>query len=345
MSRRPRGRTPLIRVLAYGPSEMTEGVLENLQLVAQFPHAWPVTWVSVNGLGDFKAISYLAELFGLHPLALEDVLSSPGRPGRTKVDQYGSHLFVVASVVEHRRRVQIEQFSLVLGENFVITFQEGASACFDPVRERIRNGMGSVRRLGADYLAYSLLDALIDGFFPVLERYSDEIERLEEESMNASSNITVAHIHKLRHELLTMRRAVWPMRDVIQVLVRESSHLVKDETRIYLRDCYDHATQVSELVDTYRDFASGVVDVYLSSANTRMNEIMKVLTIISTIFIPLGFVASLYGMNFDTQASPLNMPELRWRYGYVVCLVIMASIAGGLILYFWRRGWFGRVSK
>jgi magnesium transporter len=229
----------------------------------------------------------------------------------------------------------------VLGENFVLTFQEGGGDCFDPVRKRLRRKRGRIRDVGADYLAYALLDAVIDGFYPVLEDCGERLGVLEDEIIGAPSGAAVTDVHDLKHDLLTLRRAIWPQREMINTLLRDESELVSAATRIYLRDCYDHAVQLMDIVETYREIASALVDVYLSSVSARLNEIMKVLTIIATIFIPLSFIASVYGMNFDRNASPLNMPELGWRYGYVFSLALMLAIALGLLYYFRRRGWLG----
>lgn len=332
------GQQPIIQVIAYGPDDMTEGIVENLQLVAQFPLAWPVTWVSVNGLGDPKTLAYLADLFGLHPLAVDDVMSGNQR---TKVDQYPDHFFVVAQLAHFRELLSIRQMSLFFGTHFVLTFQESPSAAFDVTRDRIRRNSGPLRGHGADYLAYTLLDNIIDTYFPVLERYAEEIEILEGRAIYSAPDETVTRIQRLRRDLLALRRANWPLREVVQFLTRDSTRMVSADTKIYLRDCFDHTTQITELVDTYRDLASGVVDLCLSSANTRMNEIMKVLAMISTIFIPLSFITGIYGMNFNPEKQ-LNMPELNWAWGYPTVLLLMLAIAISLLIFFWRNGWIGR---
>jgi magnesium transporter len=335
----PKAKHSLIRILAYGPQEFTEGYLDNPHLVAQFPHAWPVTWVSVQGLGDLPTLTYLGELFGLHPLALEDIVSSRQR---VKVDEYEGHLFVVAKMIKFQSQaLQMEQINIFIGENFILTFQEHETDTFDSVREKVRRGQQAVRKQGADYLAYVLLDTIIDHYFPVLDHFGEILERLEEQSLQGSSENTVPQIHKLRHELLSIRRSVWPMREVLHFLGREGSTFFKAETKIYLRDCYDHANQITDLVENYRDLASGVVDVSLASSNNRLNEIMKVLTMISTIFIPLGFVASIYGMNFDASKSPWNMPETQWYWGYPFALGLMLLMTLTMLLFFRQKAWIG----
>jgi magnesium transporter len=238
-----------------------------------------------------------------------------------------------------------EQVSFVLGKHYLLTVQEEPKRdCFQPVRDRIRTGKGSIRKQGADYLAYTLLDAIMDGFFPVLETYGERIEELEEEVVTNPTRQTLEKIYRVRRELLALRRAIWPQRDAINALIRDGSDLISPEVRVYLRDCYDHAVQVMDLVETYRELASGLMDVYLSSVGNRMNEIMKFLTVMSSIFIPLTFIAGIYGMNFNTDKSPWNMPELNWYWGYPVCLAVMFAIAAGLVFFFWRRGWFENFS-
>jgi magnesium transporter len=237
-------------------------------------------------------------------------------------------------------RLWTEQFSLFLGKGFVLTFQEGRPGdCFDPVREQIRKGVGRLREAGPDHLAYALLDAVIDAYFPVLEAYGESLEDLEEDLLWDPRRQSVIQIHAIKRDLLTLRRAIWPLRDVIGLLLREEPAFILPETHPYLRDCYDHIVQIIDLVETYRELTSSMMDVYLSSVSNRMNEIMKVLTVISTIFIPLSFIAGVYGMNFNPQASPLNMPELNWAWGYPLCLGLMGCVAGALVVYFWRRGW------
>ncbi|MHC5724992.1 MAG: magnesium/cobalt transporter CorA, partial [Nostoc sp.] len=228
----------------------------------------------------------------------------------------------------------------ILGKNYLLTVQEEPEHdCFEAVRSRIEKNKGTIRKQGADYLAYALLDAIIDGFFPVLELYGERIEELEEEVIVKPTPQTPQNIYQIRRELLQLRRAIWPQRDAINSLIRDGSELIGEEVRIYLRDCYDHTVQVMDMVETYRELASGLMDVYLSAVGNKMNEIMKVLTIVSTIFIPLTFVAGIYGMNFNTEKSPYNMPELNSYWGYPVCLAVMGAIAFGLLFFFWRRGW------
>jgi magnesium transporter len=234
----------------------------------------------------------------------------------------------------------LEQVSLIVGRNYLLTIQEEPELdAFEPVRERIRHNKGAIRQQGTDYLAYSLIDAIIDGFFPVLEDYGERLEDLQDEVVSQPTKRTLDKIHRIKRELLLLRRAIWPQRDAINSLIREDSQLVSQPVRIYLRDCYDHTVQVIDMVETYRELASNLMDIYLSSISNRMNEVMQTLTVISTIFIPLTFIAGIYGMNFDRSASPVNMPELGWYYGYPSVLAVMLAIASSLLIYFWRRGW------
>jgi magnesium transporter len=304
-----------------------------------------VSWVDVQGLGTEDVLQQLGEVFKLHPLVREDVVNVPQRP---KVEDYENQLVIISQMVMLKDKGDgfwIEQVSFVLGQHYLLTVQEEPQRdCFKAVRDRIRTGKGSIRKQGADYLAYTLIDAIIDGFFPVLEAYGERIEELEDEVIANPTRQTLGDIYQVRRELLALRRAIWPQRDAINSLIRDGSHLISPEVRIYLRDCYDHAVQVMDIVENYRELASGLMDVYLSSVGNKMNEIMKLLTVISSIFIPLTFIAGLYGMNFDTEKSPWNMPELHWYWGYPACLAVMVATAGSLVYFFWRRGWFENFS-
>ncbi|HBL13997.1 MAG TPA: magnesium and cobalt transport protein CorA [Cyanobacteria bacterium UBA11162] len=298
-----------------------------------------VSWVDVSGLGSEDILQQLGKVFDLHPLVLEDVVNVPQRP---KVEDYEDQLVIIAQMVMPKPSHDgfwIEQVSFVLGKYYLLTVQEEPERdCFEPVRDRIRSNKGNVRKAGADYLAYSLLDAVIDGFFPVLEDYGERIEALEDEVILNPTHRTLEKIYQIRRELLALRRSIWPQRSAINTLMGGGSDLIGSEVRIYLRDCYDHAIQVMDMVETYRELASGLMDVYLSSVGNKMNEIMKVLTVISTVFIPLTFIAGVYGMNFE------HMPELKWTWGYFACWGIMIAIATSLCVFFWRRGWFENFS-
>jgi len=332
----PDGAPVRVTVLDYSPEHVTEREVQKIEEVFSFRDTASVTWINVEGLSDVALLERLGRHFKLHPLSLEDVLNCGQRP---KVEDYDDYEFaVLKSLHLNDEGIELEQISLVFGKNYVITFQERPGDSFEPVRERIRKGKGQIRRAGPDYLAYALMDALIDEFFPVLEQYGERIEELEDELVDHPSPQSVHQIHGLKRDLLVLRRVAWPERDLVNALLRDESPLIEAETKVFLRDCYDHMVQAMDMIETYRELAAGMLDVYLSSVSNRMNEVMKVLTIIATIFIPLSFIAGVYGMNFDT-ASPWNMPELHWRFGYPFSLGLMAAVALWMVLYFKRKGW------
>jgi magnesium transporter len=301
--------------------------------------------MDARGLGSEGILKQLSQVFYLHPLMLEDVVNVPHRP---KIDFYDDQILVIMQMVRSKETgtgVASEQVSFVLGKNFLVTFQEEPEwDSFEPVRDRIRRGLGAIRHQGPDYLAYALLDTIVDSFFPVLEAIGEELEALEEEVVENPSRETIENIHRMRRGLMKLRRHIWPQRNVINSLIRDSEDLVSQEVKLYLQDVYDHIVQVVDIIENYREIASSLMDVYLSSINNRMNEVMKLLTVISSIFIPLTFIAGVYGMNFNPSASPFNMPELEWYWGYLMCLGIMAVIAGLQIYFFWKRGWFDNFS-
>ncbi|MEK0178021.1 MAG: magnesium and cobalt transport protein CorA [Oscillatoriales cyanobacterium] len=342
----PGAPPPDIVLIDYSETTATRSKLVNPQDAAAYLDTESVSWVDMLGLGNKETWQQMGQIFNLHLMTQEDVVNVPQRP---KVVDYEDHLLIIAWMVmikPNSFNFHKEQVSLILGKHYLLTVQEEPDYdCFDPVRDRIRKGQGSIRKHGADYLAYTLLDSIIDGFFPVLEVYGELIEELEDEVVVRPTRKTLEKIYKIRRELLTLRRAIWPQRDAINALIRDSSDLISPEVRIYLRDCYDHTVQVMDMVETYRELASGLMDVYLSSVGNKMNEIMKLLTVISSIFIPLTFVVGVYGMNFNSEKSPLNMPELNWYFGYPLCWALMVTIASSLVYFFWRRGWFENFSS
>ncbi len=330
-----------IVLIDYNQTNATRVQLPRPEDCAAYLDTESVSWVDVLGLGSEDVLKRLGKVFNLHPLLLEDIVNVPQRP---KVEDYEDQLVIIAQMVLVKERgtgFWSEQVSFILGKHYLLTVQEEPTRdCFQPVRDRIRTNKGTLRKSGPDYLAYALLDAVIDGFFPVLEVYGERIEDLEEEVVTSPTRRTLQKIYQIRRELLALRRTIWPQRDAINTLIRDSSDLISPNVQIYLRDCYDHTIQVLDIVETYRELASGLMDVYLSAVSNKMNEVMKLLTVISSIFIPLTFIAGIYGMNFNTEKSPLNMPELNWYWGYPLCLAAMAVVAGGLVFFFWRRGWF-----
>jgi magnesium transporter len=328
-------------LIDYDGDRATRMKIDDPAVINEYLKTNSVSWIDVLGLGNLSTWETLSSVFNLHRLLVEDVVNVPQRP---KIEHFQDQLLIVAMMVvfnSERTGFNKEQVSLVLGKNYLLTVQEEPEEdCFHGVRKRIEIDRGIIRQQGADYLAYCLLDAIVDGFFPVLEYYGEIIEELEDEVMSKPDRSTLTKIHHVRRELLTLRRAIWPQRDAINSLIRDGSHLISRDVQVYLRDCYDHTVQVMDMVETYRELATGLMDVYLSAVSNKMNEIMKLLTVVSAIFIPLTFIAGVYGMNFSREKSPLNMPELDWYWGYPACLALMLTTAGGLVFFFWKRGWF-----
>jgi magnesium transporter len=327
-----------LSLLSYGPSGLDERDSIAVADIGPARAGHACTWVNMDGLRDVAMVEALGATFGLHGLALEDVVNTHQRP---KAEDYDGFLFVVLRMPAVSEHIATEQMSIFLGRDFVATFQERPGDWFGRVRSRLHDPASRLRAHGADYLMYALIDASIDAYFPILESMGERVERLEQEVLEAPNNEHARHIHRLRRDLLTVRRAVWPMRELLNGLLRDEHPAIQPETKVFLRDCYDHTVQLMDMIDTQRDMIGSLTDIHLSMVNTRMNEIMKVLTIIATIFIPLGFIASLYGMNFDPATSPWNMPELAWRFGYPFALLLMLALAGALVFWFWHRGWIG----
>ncbi|AGP40177.1 magnesium transporter [Sorangium cellulosum So0157-2] len=337
-------RRPKIFVIDYDAEVVAEKEIPTLD--ACIPYLTDdrpsITWVDVRGLGHKATFERLGEIFKIHPLALEDMVNVPQRP---KADVYGGeHVLIISRMAQVNERCELrtEQLAILVGKTFVLTVQEEADwDVMEAVRERIRSGRGTTRTRGADYLAYALLDAVVDGFFPVLERLGERIEDLEVEVIDAKRSMSKP-IHDLKRDLLTLRRAIWPQRDLVNALLREDNPIFTKDTRLYLRDTYDHSVQLMDMVETYRELSSGLMDLHLSGMSNRMNEIMKVLTIISTIFLPVTAIAGIYGMNFHHESSPYNMPELDWYYGYPLVWCLMLASVVGLLSYYRRKGWLGK---
>ncbi len=334
----PDSPKPELTVFAYSADQLVEKKLAGVDELAPLRQRFPVVWLNVDGFGDTAVLQRIADLFGLHPLAMEDVVHVDQR---AKVDDYDGTLFTVVRMVSFPGdELETEQLSLFLGKDFVITFQERPGGdSLSPVRERLRRSSGKIRRAGPDYLLYALVDAVIDGYFPVVERFGDKLDDLDSAVDDPKNRRTMTAIHAVRSGLLQLRRAAWPHREALQNLQRDTHALISDDTRVYLRDCYDHVIQIMDVLETYREMGSDMRDLYLTAVGNRTNEIMRVLTIMSTIFIPLSFIASVYGMNFNTERSRFNMPELNWIYGYPFALTVMAATALGLVGYFLRKGW------
>ncbi len=325
---------PVVRVIRYTPAEVTEDEVTDVEQLRGFREGNGVMWIDVQGFGDEQMIRAIGEIFGLHQLALEDVINVPQRP---KTEAFEDHLLWITRMAmpAGEGAIQTEQVSLILGRNYLLTFQERHGDVLDPVRARIRQGKGPIRKSGPDYLAYAIIDAVIDGYYPILESFGEHLEELEDGIVAAPHSGLLQDVHHVKRELLAIRRAIWPQRESVNSLIRDESKFVGDSIRTYLRDVYDHCVQIIDVVETYRELAGGLMDVYLSSIANRQNEVMKVLTIMASIFIPLTFMAGVYGMNFD------NMPELHSKWAYPMLLALMVVVAVGMVIYFWRKGWLG----
>ena len=332
----PDGLPTSIRVITYTAEKFIEQDKVSIDDLPTLILEHGVSWIDVTGLSDGQTIERIGELFGLHSLALEDVVHVHQR---AKVEVFDEHLFIVARMVSLPDRLEHEQVALFVGPDYVVTFQERPGDCLEPVRRRLRDRRGRMRSTGPDYLAYALLDAIIDHYFPIIEAFGGELDRIEGEIDREVQNDVVGELHNIRSDLLLLRRLIWPHREVCNTLLRDEHPLIAKETLLYLRDCYDHTVQIIDVAETYRDTCGALRDFHYSQVSQRTNDIMKVLTIMSSIFIPLGFVAGLYGMNFNPEASPFNMPELDWYFGYPFALSVMAIMAGGMLTFFWRRGW------
>ena len=336
----PDAPPPNIHVFGYGPSEFAELKVTDIADFSSLVGRWPVVWINFNGLGSGHALGALESAFGIHHLVLED-MSTPHQ--RAKVEIYDGHVYVVLRLQwwdPERHALTEEQLNLVFGDGYVVTVQEFAGDPFDMVRTRIRTGRPLIRGSLADYLAYALVDAVVDHYFPLLQSFGDHLDALEDRVLARPTQDTLAQIKASRRTLMTLRRAIWPMRDAISSLQGDHVPFVMPETRPYLRDVFDHSLRILDIAESYRDQVSGLMDGYMSAVSFRMNEVMGVLTIVGTIFLPLSFLTGLYGMNFDRDASPWNMPELGYRYGYPTLMSVMAILAVGMLFGFYRSGWF-----
>ncbi|TVQ01143.1 MAG: magnesium and cobalt transport protein CorA [Balneolaceae bacterium] len=300
------------------------------------------TWIQVRGLHDIETLKTVWDYFALHPLVQEDIVSTSQRP---KVEHYPDHVYIVLRMITHRSngtdgmKLHTEQVSIVLGANFVLTFQESDDPVFDPVIKRLELSTTRLRKLGPDYLAYALMDTIVDHYFHALDEIGESIETVEELIIENPITEYIQKMHALRRDLIFFRKSVWSLRDGINSLIRDDQPLITSDVKVYLRDVYDHVVQVIDSIETSREMVIGLFDMYMSSLSHRMNEVMKVLTIIATIFIPLTFIAGIYGMNFDPEASPFNMPELNWYYGYPMSLLFMLMVSLGMLYFFRRKGW------
>jgi magnesium transporter len=322
-----------LRLIDYTEDHFEEKELHTIFQSFPYRDKESVTWLDIVGVHEVEIIGALGKHYNLHALLLEDIMNTDQRP---KLDDYEDYLCLFLKILSYddsNDRLRVEQISLVLGPRFVITFQEKDNPVFEPVRDRLRKAKGRIRKLGPDNLAYALIDGVVDSYFAVLEKTGERIELLEEELVDNPSPKTLHQIHRMKKDLILLRKSVWPLREVVNTLVKEESSLIQDRTRFFLRDVYDHAVHVIETTETFREMVSEMIDVYLSSVSNRMNEVMKVLTIIATIFIPLTYIVGIYGMNFK------HMPELEWPYGYPLLWLIMLAVALTMLVLFRRKKW------
>ena len=322
-----------ITLIDYDATHFQEKALEAIEESFPFKEEPTVTWINIDGLHEVGVIESIGKHFGLHPLILEDIVHTGQRP---KMGDFEEYLFTVLNMLRYDPKddqVKAEQVSLVVGPNFVLSFQERPGDVFNGVRERLRKGKGRIRKAGGDYLAYALLDAVVDEYFLILETIGEKIEVVEEELLTNSTRETLQNIHDMKREMIFFRKQVWPLRELVNGLSKGESSLICESTGIYLRDVYDHTIQIIDTIESFRDMLSGMLDIYLSTISNKMNEVMKVLTIMATIFIPLTFLAGIYGMNFK------YMPELEWQWGYFMVWGVMVVIVVSLVGYFKRKRW------
>jgi magnesium transporter len=327
-------------LISYNADQFVRKIIQSPEECRPYLELDMVCWLDIRGLGTESVLRQVAQVFNLHPLILEDVVNVPQRP---KLEIFEEQLLLVTHMLrpsEDGWGFTAEQVSMVLQHHILLTFQEESLwDCFDFIRDRLQRGMGNLRENGAGFLTYTLLDTIVDEYFPLLETYGEYVNALEDEVVEVPNRSTLQRIHDVRRELLMLRRYVWPLRTAVNNLIRDGGDIFTPDNRIFLQDCYDHIVQILDILETYREVSSSLMDVYLSSVSNRMNEVMKVLTVISSIFIPLTFIAGVYGMNFNPDSSPLNMPELNWYWGYPVCMAFMLAIGITLFVYFWKRGW------
>jgi magnesium transporter len=323
-----------ITVIEYSESEFRERDVSSMDEYVRSVDKSIITWINIDGIQNLEVVEKVGALFLLHPLTLEDIVNTEQFP---KIEEYGEYLFIVLKMLSYQEKtdtIAVEQVSLCCGPDFLISFQEDkASSILLPIKERIRNGKGRIRKMGADYLAYSLIDAIVDNYFTILEKLGEKIETLEDAVVENPEKKVINDLHRLKRQLINVRRSVWPLREVLNIMGRGESSLISESIHLYLRDVYDHTIRIIETIEAYRDILSGVLDIYLSNISNRINAVMKVLTIIATIFMPLTFIAGVYGMNFK------YMPELEWPLGYPLILFIMTFIGISMVMYFKKKKW------
>lgn len=329
---------PEIRMIRHTPDEHFDTPAKTVDDIRNELNKEGVIWIDVQGLGDEKLIRAIGDFFSIHMLALEDVVNVPQRP---KTEAYDQHQLYISRMVrvDEKNHLDVEQVSIFFGKNFVLTFQERHGDVLDPVRQRIRSKKGPMRSMGPDYLAYAIIDTIIDGYYPVLEQYGEYLEALEARVVANATPKMLDRINRMKRNLLTLRRGIWPQRDAINVLIRDDCPFVTEPVKVFLRDCYDHCVQVADVLETFRETAGALLSTYLSAIGNKQNEVMRMLTIMASIFIPLTFMAGIYGMNFE------EMPELKSRAAYPILLCSMLVIAGAMLLYFKKLGWIWTDNK
>jgi magnesium transporter len=323
-------KTPAhVSIITYNPEGFSEHVIEEGDFSLK-PDLEGATWIQVTGINDMESMNKIGDIFSIHPLVLEDVTSGGHHP---KIEDYTDYLFIILQAFHTGDEFQAEQISMIVSEDFLISFQETPSEIFKPILDRIKNGKGRMRKSGTDFLAYTLIDIIIDNYFVILDSMGGQLEEIEEKLLSDPSPDTLWQIQKYKHKVMSLRRSIWPLREVVSALERGDFALITQSTKVYLRDVYDHTIQVADVIENFRDMLAGLIDIYLSTMSNKMNEVMKVLTIIATIFIPLTFIVGIYGMNFA------YMPELQNRWGYPLILIIMIAIVFSMIIYFKKKEW------
>jgi len=329
----------LLTVHDYDEEHLDEIPISEIEESTPYLESVSKTWIRVRGIHDIEKLQTIWSYFDLHPLIQEDILHTNQRP---KAEKYENNIFFVLRMLSFHDENQVlesEQVSIVLGPNYVLSFQESDTSIFNPILERLKLG-GRIRKLGPDYLTYALIDVIVDHYFKVLSSFGDQLETLEDELLEDPTEKSLQKIHHLRRELIFFRKSVWSLRDTLNGVIRDETPFIKEKNKVFIRDVYDHMVQIIDNIENYREMILGMHDMYMSFVSNRMNEIMKVLTIIATIFIPMTFIAGIYGMNFNPEVSPLNMPELNWYWGYPVVWLVMIGIAITMFLYFKRKGWY-----
>jgi magnesium transporter len=328
----PTNEKPVVRHIEYDSDSYEDIEVSHIEQCYPYRDNNRMTWISIEGLGDVELLKKLGAHYGLHPLALEDVLNTGQRP---KCEAYETHYFIVMQMVYRDKddEVVFEQLSLFVGKDFVISVQESPCDVFNPLRMRLARAQGNLRHSGSDYLAYAIIDSVVDYYFPVLEWLGDLLEEMEDEVLEKPTHEFVKRLHDYKRSLVHLRRGAWPQREILAALQRDESELIHSKTKPFLRDCYDHSIQIMDIVENYRELTSSIMDIYLSAVSMRTNDVMRVLTVISSIFIPLTFLAGIYGMNFE------YMPELKKTWGYPLFLAVSLCLAVSMVIYFKKKKW------